>query len=679
MHALAQAAHRYADAGLSPLPTTRKGDAKGPALPSWKRMQSAIASHEELDRWYADGSTANSVGIVCGAVSGNLEMIDFDLGGAAYERWRNVVEDAAPGLVRRLVIETTPSGGRHAIYRCADSVGGNVKLAAKRFEADDATPLWIGAKEYVPRQDRAGKWHCTVTTIETRGEGGMFLCAPSEGYEIVQNDIAEPPIVTTEERDIMLGAAWSLDESGQREAVGTNPTAHDGSTIRPGDDYNARGDPRDALRRNGWVMVRGGENEHWRRPGKTSGTSATVKDRVLYVFSSNAAPFEPSTAYSPFAVVAMLDHGGDFATTAKALASDGYGQRSMVAGVDLSAFSFDAAATIDDEAHETPCFDDIAERHPFLREPIIDGLLRVGETMNVIAAPKTGKSWLVNDLALSIVTGKPWLTRHAVNRGRVLILDNELHPETTAKRIPIVADARGIDRSAYGRELFVENFRGQLRDIRRLGTFFASIEPGRYKVVILDAFYRFMPPNSDENDNAGMAAIYNLIDHYADMLQCSFVLVHHASKGNQSGKGVTDIGAGAGSQSRATDTHLVLRQHEEEGVVVMDAAVRSWPPIAPVCLRWEFPCWYVDGSHDPAALEGRAKGRPQSVTMTPEDFIAAVVTDEPMTRAEVIDRAVDAGLSRRLADDLLRICHKRLMIARSGSGSRGVPYVFSRL
>ncbi len=76
-------------------------------------------------------------------------------------------------------------------------------------------------------------------------------------------------------------------------------------------------------------------------------------------------------------------------------------------------------------------------------------------------------------------------------------------------------------------------------------------------------------------------------------LNCSFVLVHHASKGNQSVKSVTDVGAGAGSQSRATDTHLVLRHHQEPGCVVVDAAVRSWPPIEPQCLRWSFPVWYT--------------------------------------------------------------------------------------
>ena len=46
---------------------------------------------------------------------------------------------------------------------------------------------------------------------------------------------------------------------------------------------------------------------------------------LLYVFSSNAAPFEPEKGYSKFAVYALLNHGGDFTAAARALAAEGYG------------------------------------------------------------------------------------------------------------------------------------------------------------------------------------------------------------------------------------------------------------------------------------------------------------------------------------------------------------------
>ena len=60
---------------------------------------------------------------------------------------------------------------------------------------------------------------------------------------------------------------------------------------------------------------------------------------MLYVFSSNAAPFESQRAYGRFSVYALLEHGGDFALAASALRAEGYGSTSpeVLAGVDLSA------------------------------------------------------------------------------------------------------------------------------------------------------------------------------------------------------------------------------------------------------------------------------------------------------------------------------------------------------
>jgi hypothetical protein len=137
--------------------------------------------------------------------------------------------------------------------------------------------------------------------------------------------------------------------------------------------------------------------------------------------------------------------------------------------------------------------------------------------------------------------------------------------------------------------------------------------------VVIDAFYRALPAGIDENANGDMTDIYNAIDEYAARLDCSFVLIHHASKGNQSGKAITDVGAGAGAQSRATDTHLILRPHAEQNVVVLDAAVRSWAPIDPICLKWEWPCWRLAPDLDPADLHTGKPPRTQSSTATALD------------------------------------------------------------
>ena len=299
------------------------------------------------------------------------------------------------------------------------------------------------------------------------------------------------------------------------------------------------------------------------------------------------------------------------------------------------------------------------------------GTYLVGETFMV-----THNSWLVIDLALAVATGRPWLGIDCVP-GEVLILDNELHGETSANRIPKVAGARGIDIDTVADRLYVENLRGRLQDLFALGPYFRQFEPGRFKVVILDAFYRFLPMRADENDNGTMASLYNYLDSFADYLKCCFVLIHHTSKGNQSLKEITDVGAGAGAQSRATDTHLILRKHEQDDVVVLDAAVRSWPPVQPRCLRWAFPVWMPADDLDPEALRKesgkknvKSDDAGETPSYDPSTFTRRFLGEEPQSQARILEEAEAEGLSSRRVKRLLELAEEEGLAFRWSMGPR---------
>jgi len=62
-----------------------------------------------------------------------------------------------------------------------------------------------------------------------------------------------------------------------------------------------------------------------------------LKDGLFYVFSSNAAPFEPVHSYNAFGAYTLLEHGGDYTKASSELFRQGYGQAAEEhAGVDLS-------------------------------------------------------------------------------------------------------------------------------------------------------------------------------------------------------------------------------------------------------------------------------------------------------------------------------------------------------
>ena len=144
-------ARQLAESKLSIIPIRADGS-KAPALSGWKSYQSKIAAPKTLDKWFANGN--RGIAIICGQVSGNLEVIDFD-DPAAFESWKRLVEkQGGSNLIRKLVIAETPRGGYHVYYRCSDGVEGNQKLAQ--------------------RTDSNGK---LKVLIETRGEGG-YVVAP---------------------------------------------------------------------------------------------------------------------------------------------------------------------------------------------------------------------------------------------------------------------------------------------------------------------------------------------------------------------------------------------------------------------------------------------------------------------------------------------------------------------
>lgn len=317
---LKEVAQKFIANGLCALPAIVAE--KRPAVSEWKRYQHELP----VDVW-SDNATA--VCVLTGRISGNLEMIDFDNGGELFERWLDLVDGAAPGLADRLVVERTQSDGFHVIYRADCEITGNKKLAQRTLECGQF-PVRVGNKEYVPR--KAGdKWVVTFSLIETRGEGGLFLCAPSPGYSIVQGEIENPPTITADERQTLIDAAITLSEYAQTTKPRTEPSP---AGSRPGDEFNERGDIRAVLLKHGWEMARDGDNQYWRRPGKQAGWSATLKGNVFYVFSSNAAPFEPETSYGPFGVFAVLEHGGDYSAAADDLRRQGYGD--PLVEVDLS-------------------------------------------------------------------------------------------------------------------------------------------------------------------------------------------------------------------------------------------------------------------------------------------------------------------------------------------------------
>jgi hypothetical protein len=301
----------------------------------------------------------------------------------------------------------------------------------------------------------------------------------------------------------------------------------------------------------------------------------------------------------------------------------------------------------------------LLEKYPRLHPPVIDGLLREGETGNIVSYSKVGKSWLGYGLALSVIAGQTWLGRFPTCPGRVLLCDNELHAPNIGNRIRSVASAMEIPVEEIKEALEIWPLRGNLRDIFEIEEQLSEVPAGEFKLIILDAKYRMIPQGANENSNADETRFYNQLDRYAEMTRAAIINVHHTSKGSQAEKRVTDVGAGAGAQSRAADCHIVLRDHEEKNTVVLEAAVRSFAPVEPFALRWEFPVWLPDTQLDAAKIKGRLTPGEQRRNERDTEELAKIrkrLKKSPATMSEIRG---ECGMGKTKAERLVGVLIER--------------------
>lgn len=383
-------ATEYVKAGLSVIPV--KLD-KRPMIPTWEPFQKRLPTIEEITGWAKINPPG--IAVIAGEVSGKVTCLDFDLKHdgekVVFREFTDLVKEwGREEILTRCVVEKTPSGGYHVLFR-STFTRGNEKIATDK-----------------------GK---TEAMIEIKGEGGYFVCAPTPGWEILKGSIAGIQTITAEEGNLLIAACWALD---RKDAPDAAPVPREKTTEgkSPFDDYMEKEGWETMLSEllaHGWRQVGNrGENIHLCRPGKDGrDTSATLHKsrRVFFVFSSSSE-FEPRKGYSAVGVYTALNFKGDFKAAARDLVQKGYGEkRERVAVKESKPLEFRERLLISMDSLDKEVADDFKNGRDKGVETEWKGFeYRVASNQLTVVTgyPSSGKSSFVQSIAVHLAAKHGW-------------------------------------------------------------------------------------------------------------------------------------------------------------------------------------------------------------------------------------------------------------------------------
>lgn len=230
-------------------------------------------------------------------------------------------------------------------------------------------------------------------------------------------------------------------------------------------------------------------------------------------------------------------------------------------------------------------------RHAIIRQPVWSVEQLVPEGLSVLASPpKTGKSFLVLQMALAVATGEPFL-QHRTKQGAVLYAALEDSLSRLSKRISLlVEDDRDVPENLH---LLTELPRLDEGGLSTLGEWIASNHP---RLVIVDTWAK-VKPTGDGRKNAYEkdVDIVSEVKKLADQHGCSILLVHHEKKGGGKEADWLESLSGSMGLTATVDGILSLKRNRGERQGVLRRSGRDLEDDGDIGLLWKEPGWEYQG------------------------------------------------------------------------------------
>ena len=318
-------ASRYRELGMVVIPVDEN---KQPKNVSWHFFQDRQMEDWEIEKHFKD---CEGLGLLTGGEYG-IEALDCDVKYfPSISLMTELKELIGADLMKKLVVQQTKSGGFHFIYRCAEAVEGNQKLAMRETtekEVRDELFRQISKTNSFKQSIKTAMNYKALVLFETRGgtkdkRGGYILIAPSKGYQILQGDLSNIPIISVEERNHIIECARSLNQYKDFKKDFRMVSLQQGEK-GVFDIFNENNVGLDILLEHGWTIdeeTSRGKDVRLLRPGHTNSKNSGIFDRDTNCFTcfSSSTSFEVNKGYSPANLYIELVCDGDVVRAFKEL------------------------------------------------------------------------------------------------------------------------------------------------------------------------------------------------------------------------------------------------------------------------------------------------------------------------------------------------------------------------
>lgn len=243
----------------------------------------------------------------------------------------------------------------------------------------------------------------------------------------------------------------------------------------------------------------------------------------------------------------------------------------------------------------------------------VDGIWSHDAHGLIAGEPKTFKSFVATDLAVSVASGTRFLGRFEVpETGPVIIIQEENTPAMMKDRLEKIATSRGLagDVRSNGHQLtysgpdelpiyLMNNQRFNLTDedhIRLLESWVRELKP---RLVVLDPIYLMMP-GVDENSAVGLTPVLRDLLTIKQRHNVGMLIVHHYNKPREADeRRPGNRISGSGVFYRWFESALYLEKGRTPGEVLMTPEHRGAAPGGSIHLEFDIgemgePDYHVD-------------------------------------------------------------------------------------